>query len=644
MDPASGIGLGCGVTSLAFDVFDHSVKLFKFFCSMVDMPKDYEGCRVRFVMEYNRLLAWGYTAGLIECPSGSHLAASLGTNAVELCSVVARIGALLDDFKELFARWNNDTMPSDKEMAVLIAEEIDVVAEVSTLASLYKSGMGERKGLKGRKGLKDRNIVKWMAKATDTAKDILSHPRRVRWVVMDGAAFEALLTDLHRLTERLRELMGDHEIRQIREVTAKTFREMVVVRNDLREIKTVLHAIVTAGQLSAGGWDSTCSEDENQTLRELLQLKRFKCISDEVSLQIKQNACLDVKDSLGGVITVSGCDAVTFEGSFSSHAAKTPTRHDPRRPRGTFVQNGKQHEVWIEWRMTDDSMPGSSEEKESWVRTWTLAQMLSEDKPKGLFAPPCMAFVDYRHLKNKVGWVFEMPHGSNENTILKTLHSMLGQKRYRPSMVQRFSLSWKVASSLLYLHTADWLHKGIHSGNVVFACEQDNVDFDSPILSGFEYSRPQSSGTTSRGTDPRWDIYRWPSIQSEAPKTTSSRKTYDIYSLGLMLLEIAHWKPLCDFVCLESWPLPTLQDCQIRGWLLGELKHEPFEENPLLALRDVAGDQYFEVTRRCLVAHGELGMRVGENAVDSDPIVGVELQNTFSELVVDKLQILSASI
>ena len=219
---------------------------------------------------------------------------------------------------------------------------------------------------------------------------------------------------------------------------------------------------------------------------------------------------------------------------------------------------------------------------------------------------------------------------------------MLGQKRYRQCMVQRFSLSWKVALSLLYLHTADWFHKGIHSGNVVFACEQDKVNFDSPIFSGFEYSRTQSSGTTSRGTDPRWDIYRWPSIQSEAPQTTNSRQTYDIYSLGLMLLEIAHWKPLSDLMCLESWPSPTLQDCQIRGWLLSELEHEPFEETPLLALGDVASNQYFEVTRRCLVAHGELGMCVGDNAVDSDPRMGVKLQNTFTELVVDKLQMLSA--
>jgi hypothetical protein len=63
MDPASAAGLGIGVASLAFDAFDRSVKgqsytmravhtfltnvVFKFFSSMVDMPKDCERYRLQ---------------------------------------------------------------------------------------------------------------------------------------------------------------------------------------------------------------------------------------------------------------------------------------------------------------------------------------------------------------------------------------------------------------------------------------------------------------------------------------------------------------------------------------------------------------------------------------------------------------------
>ena len=199
--------------------------------------------------------------------------------------------------------------------------------------------------------------------------------------------------------------------------------------------------------------------------------------------------------------------------------------------------------------------------------------MLFQNKPQDLFAPTCVGFVDDRKQKCRFGWIFRMPEGSHKGTLLKSLHSMLGQRVSKPTLAQRISLSRKLASSLSHLHTANWLHKGIHSGNVIFCGENEEFDVEHPILSGFEYSRPQSNKTTSRNLDPRWDIYRWPKIQNEAPNAAGSRKTYDIYSLGLVLLEIAHWEPLNKLMCLKRWPQPSAQDSRVRGWLLEE---EPF--------------------------------------------------------------------
>ena len=233
-----------------------------------------------------------------------------------------------------------------------------------------------------------------------------------------------------------------------------------------------------------------------------------------------------------------------------------------------------------------------------------------------------------------------MPKDSNHDTTLETLVGMLGQHMSKPMLSQRIAIAWKLASSLSYLHTTDWLHTGVHSGNVLFQCDGDKIDMENPIMSGFGYSRPQSTKTTTRSLDPRWDIYRWPTIQNDVPKEGMSRNTYDIYSFGLLLLEIAHWQPLRKLLCLKKLPAPSTQDCRIRGWLLNEEPLPPFrKEHPLAELRNIAGDRYWKTTMHCLVAHGEGGMRVAE-AVSQSQGSGIELQlqDAFTDLVVNELK------
>ncbi|KAK3670020.1 hypothetical protein LTR78_010119 [Recurvomyces mirabilis] len=115
---------------------------------------------------------------------------------------------------------------------------------------------------------------------------------------------------------------------------------------------------------------------------------------------------------------------------------------------------------------------------------------------------------------------------------------------------------------------------------------------------------------------------------------------YGIYSLGLLLLEIAYWQPLNMLMSLKEWPDPSPQDARIRGWLLEEGRFPPFEDaNSLRVLRHTVGDRYWRATPRCIVAHGELGMRVEEDGDETNnSSIGVELHTAFTDLVVDELK------
>lgn len=611
---------------------------------MVDMPKDCEQCRLQLMIEYNRLLAWGEAVGLIDVPQGSHVAVTLGTNAIELCSILSRMGWLLGEFKAINSRWKNELNPYQGKGDSISEEDclqMNVAKEISSLDLAYEQTKEKRQHLRG-----TDHIIKWMLKRAGNAKELITHPRRVRWVVVDKEAFEALLKDIHSLIERVHELMGDYRVKCIHETTAKIYREMVLVRDDIKELKDMVEAVTNLIKISKGTNDArvACYNDHHEAFRDLLRLKEINRISDEVVFQTEVGAGSDIENELKALISVIQYDATSLADHFACMEGKClDDSFESHRPRGTLHVNGTDLQVWLEWKTVENIIKDSAQERESRVRTAALAQMLHNSKPQQLYAPNCVGYVDDFKGQSRYGWVFLMPKGSVKTTTLKTLHSIFDLEHYKPTLTGRISLAWKLATSLQYLHTANWLHKGVHSGNVIFAFDGDTFDVKKPILSGFEYSRPQSNKTTSRSLDPKWDIYRWPRIQNDAPRATNSRKTYDIYSLGLILLEIAHWKPLHKILCLKRWPEPSAQDSRIRAWLLGEELYPPFKKpNPLHELRNIAGERYWKAVSRCLVAHGEMGMLIQEESDQArDSGTEIKLQEAFNKFVVEELKSLS---
>lgn len=486
-----------------------------------------------------------------------------------------------------------------------------------------------------------------MLKSAGNAKEIITHPLRVRWVAVDKEAFEALLKDIHTLVERMYELMGDYRVKGIQETTAKIYREMVLVRDDIRELKDMVEAVNNLIKISNGTSDKRIASynDHHEAFRDLLRLKEINRISDEAIFKIDVGGGLDIDNELKRMISVKQYNATTLRDHFSCTEAESMSiSFESHRPRGTLHVDGGIHlQVWLEWKMVDNISKHAVQDGESRLRTAVLAQMLHNSKPRQLYTPKCVGYVDDYKSHGRYGWVFLMPEGSLKSTTLRSLHSILDLDHFKPTLAQRISLAWKLATSLQYLHTANWLHKGVHSGNVLFAFDGDAYDVEKPILSGFEYSRPLSSKTTSRSLDPKWDIYRWPRIQNEVPRSFNSKKTYDIYSLGLVMLEIAHWKPLHKILCFKRWPEASSQDSRIRAWLLGEERFPPFKKsNPLHALRNIAGEKYWKATTRCLVAHGEMGMLILEDSDQNHSSgIGIQLQDAFTRFVVEELRSVS---
>ncbi|KAL2260143.1 hypothetical protein VTK26DRAFT_5946 [Humicola hyalothermophila] len=677
-------GLAAGMVSLALDVFDGTVRIFKFLTALVDMPRECEKYRLQLIMEYNRVLAWGKAAGLVEIPEGSTLAITLGTESIELVAIVARIQWLLTEFRDLNSRYNNEIREVEKGNHPIMdtrSANIDILKEISSLAVSYEAKKKERRRLKGTNHLRE-----FLEKAGRNTKEILAHPVRIRWVAVDKEAFEELLTDLHALTERLHELMRTYREKRIDDITTKTYREMILARNDIQDLKDMFDAVnglISTTCTSQGKGRATHS---NKTLQDLIQLKRISRASETILSQLRIDKTLDISQLLTDLgITVR---QYSSDDLFSSFEWNEPDNGCPEllpRPRGFLSlasasaspSDSPQPEkpaptipVWIEWKSLDtDAPPNSLRAKESLLRTVALAQMLALPKPATLQAPECVGFFDDSDVSGagRFGWLFRMPEGDDGDARVVPLHDLLGNARFRPNLSQRVGMARRLCETVLDLHAVNWLHKGIFGDNVLFvfrgrgeagaeeAATWLGYDPESPLLSGFEFSRPDGTHTTARDVDVVWDLYRWPEIQRQRPTERNSKKTYDLYSLGLLLLEIAHWERLdrlmrfgrrMDKEGTDRREVPDVsleESKKVRDWLLGAQGGAPFHAagapNPLRELRNIVGDRYWRAVERCLWAHGEKGLGVEETADQSnDSRIGILLQEAFTEHVVEELR------
>ncbi|KAK3402330.1 prion-inhibition and propagation-domain-containing protein [Sordaria brevicollis] len=592
-----------------------------------------------------------------------------------------------------------------------LAVSYDQSTKSSLLSPLPKQADSHRKGT--------NHIRRFLAHT----KDVITHPVRVRWVMVDQEAFEALLLDLHSLTERLHELMRNSHQEKMDEIVAKTYREMILARDGIGELQDMVAAL---GKMLVVG-DKSDDDDDGLTddeggmfrvprekqrgrrlvneVRDLVRLKRMAKVSEQMLRTLNDSTKGDrLETEFGTEITVTRYGDPNKEGhvDFSEvFQLAEPDGVDPSRisrPRGYLtvedpdsLSGEDEISVWIEWKAMGDYPEGSIKERESYLRTLTLAQMLRLPKPASLHVPECIGFLDDRDVfgTERYGLVFKYSGGTIwDSTELVSLYDLLGIDAYKPSISQRLDLALKLCSTVLNLHAVNWLHKGVLSANVLLPLDSPSMydepgendmrrlmrysywrELREPLLSGFEYSRPENSQTTARSLDTAWDLYRWPSIQREHPTEQNWRKTYDLYSLGLMLLEIGHWQPLHEIlhlsvrspevkreeeVCVlergevkrrEKPSVPLHQSKEVREWLLGTYIGpsapciEAGKLNPVEDLRNTMGDRYRRAVERCLWAHGPNGFGV-EDVPDqsTDSEVGIRLQEAFTKYVIEELE------
>ncbi|EXJ68339.1 uncharacterized protein A1O5_08131 [Cladophialophora psammophila CBS 110553] len=233
---------------------------------------------------------------------------------------------------------------------------------------------------------------------------------------------------------------------------------------------------------------------------------------------------------------------------------------------------GEKKEAWVLVESRSyDQVNTIQKQREAQDQAFKLALDLSiENKPSSLRALHCVGIVQHLELK-RFSFLFEIPRQTDVSKKPLSLHSYLsdaspwGGPAVLPTLSQRIKLAQSLAVSLWELHSAGWLHKSFHSGNVLFFCKRftDTFSVTEPHIGGFEVSRPDTDGQLSLDMQGgEFDIYKHPELRDESNDLQgrpSFERRHDVYSLGLVLLEIGLWQPLHSFYPKSSTPLKTAQ-------------------------------------------------------------------------------------
>jgi Prion-inhibition and propagation len=310
------------------------------------------------------------------------------------------------------------------------------------------------------------------------------------------------------------------------------------------------------------------------------------------------------------------------EFQYKTHFKPDADQRSGTRTTGYFQQQDHPtSRSWIEWRRVESDL-SSENQRLITSRIRALAKMLVEaaaSKVAEYSLPPCQALIkdDQDEIpvstSCRFGFVFSVPgHLNMQRDGPQTLIQFIQYPdKFFPVLEVRFDLAYKLASAMSLMHASKWLHKGFRSDNVLFLNDASgNPVVNQPFLTGFEYSRPETQvSLRDRQTD-RFDLdlYYHPDLPMH-----DFNRIHDIYSLGVVLLEIALWKPLKDEVS-EQMLVQAMKD-----YFLSDITMQ--------AVAGVMGSSYRDAVRVCLT--GNFDVRLEDD--------GSDLSRQFTAKVLRKL-------
>ncbi|CUS12331.1 unnamed protein product [Tuber aestivum] len=142
----------------------------------------------------------------------------------------------------------------------------------------------------------------------------------------------------------------------------------------------------------------------------------------------------------------------------------------------------------------------------------------------------------------KFEFIYEMPPAlDNAPKCLRTV--LLKSPQEPHPLEERVLLAKQVAKAVMFVHNLNFVHKNMRP-ETILVFPNPGKTLGIPFIVGFQMFRA-ADGSSYMAGDESWskNLYRHPSRQGNYPDN-KYKMQHDIYSLGVILLEIGLWTPL----------------------------------------------------------------------------------------------------
>jgi serine/threonine protein kinase len=440
-------------------------------------------------------------------------------------------------------------------------------------------------------------------------ESIRKSPKRLVYAAFDKPTFERLLVDLHIQNSNLTYWFLDpndrsHHLKMQEESFMQALQASTRAEDVLGLLSSLRNPPPTSAEISKSNEPvyEAFHREEAAFRRRQLRLTRFKALSltvhEEGRGEYGRASLAQSQAFSGAKASPTGAQSCSIPIESFSYVDIDSSVECP--PRSAAVY--KKMSVWVEWNyyqgVSENHEPPRFVEK----RIDGLAKLLGdESKPAEFRIPQCLGYVhDVNH--GRFGFVFK-GRGTPKPLLPLSLRSLLATSK-KPSLTKRMVIARTLATAMWYLHSTDWLHMGLSSENVIF---NDEAEFamSVPLLCGFEYARPAAAGEVSSPKNLHHDLYRHPDAQFDVPRNgpVGFRRTFDIYSIGVVLFEIGVWRR-ADLVL-------GLNPGNMTQAVVRNTKNKLLAAEALDLLEAETGAVFAGVVRACLL--GEFGEERGGN-------------------------------
>jgi Prion-inhibition and propagation len=464
--------------------------------------------------------------------------------------------------------WGPDGPSMQDQIQTALKQIVKLFAQTTEFEKQYKT-----KILPELETLKTQQIRQSMkAWMEDIRNSVTSATNKFRWSIGDKARFQEMLQDLTSINNALESLLPP--------------------ASNPRSFQYQMAASYSAHTLSPG--NTADRDDDFQSL--IRDWKSFGIRLDQLAEAAAQRAAPS-----GSEPVLRGLEH--FERQLSNptfpldiHALSTlqinpdqigPFENESTSDNRAFAKRGDKSFI-VEFKPYSHSPDIRASIK---YRVQALAfRMAQSPKPAGFSFLNCVGYYEDPSPETfRYNLIFEYPPGADPTCKPVSLYSVLsdsGKAFPLPSLEQRFKLAHALALGCLSLLLIEWVHKGLRPHNILLfytgskTGESTRLWLENPYIVGFDYSRPnpkdgnaeQISNETANPV-PGHLPYKHPDtclsstlLVTRASSLTESwtvprgakppfKEYYDIYSLGLILLEIGFWRPIAKLhkIDFESW-------------------------------------------------------------------------------------------